>query len=137
MRTLALLVILLSASSPLAADVTQIDTEGLKNLLAQQSIILVDVRTPGEWRETGVIAGSHLLTFFDEKGRYDARAWLDELAKIAGPAKPVAVICAVGSRSRAISVFLEEQAGYKKVYDASQGIRAWINAGYPTVRAPN
>lgn len=32
--------------------------------------VIVDIRTPAEWRETGVIADAVLLTFFAEDGSY-------------------------------------------------------------------
>jgi len=36
---------------------------------------VIDVRRADEWKKTGVIEDSHLLTFFDKRGRYDAPAW--------------------------------------------------------------
>ena len=52
------------------AEVIQVDNEALKQLL-NAGVPLIDVRTASEWQQTGIIEGSHLLTFFDEKGQYD------------------------------------------------------------------
>jgi rhodanese-related sulfurtransferase len=107
------------------AEIIDIDSAGLQDLI-DSGVPLIDVRTPGEWRETGVIEGSHLLTFFDERGRYDAAAWLAELERIAGPDQPVALICATGGRTTAISFFLDQQVGYDKVYHATEGVIGWL-----------
>ena len=47
--------------------------------------VLVDIRGAEEWQSTGVIAGSHQLTFFDAAGHADPGYWLETLAKVAGP----------------------------------------------------
>ncbi len=74
-----------------------------------------------------------MLTFFDEKGNYDAEAWLNEFAKIAKPDQPVALICATGGRTTPITNFLDQQVGYSAVHNVTAGIRGWINDGGPTV----
>ena len=110
---------------PAAADVNHIDNDTLARLMASGAT-LVDIRTEPEWKETGIVAGSHLLTFFDEQGRYDAAAWLKKLSAFAKPDQPVIVICRTGNRTRAVSDFLDRQAGYKQVYNVKNGIAAWI-----------
>lgn len=107
------------------AEIIDIDSAELQDLI-DSGVPLIDVRTASEWRETGVIEGSHLLTFFDERGRYDAAAWLAELERIAGPDQPVALICATGGRTTAISFFLDQQVGYEKVYHAAEGVIGWL-----------
>lgn len=107
------------------AEIVTVDNAELQALI-EQGVPLVDVRTPGEWHETGVIEGSHLLTFFDERGRYDAAAWLAELERIAGPDQPVALICATGGRTTAISYFLDQQIGYDTIYHAAEGVIGWL-----------
>ncbi|MFO1352819.1 MAG: rhodanese-like domain-containing protein [Gammaproteobacteria bacterium] len=120
-------------SLPLFAEVIQTDNQQLKQLI-EQGVAVIDVRTPKEWRETGVIPGSHLLTFFNEAGQYDAKVWLQQLEAIARPDQPLAIICAVGGRSKIISHFLDSEAGYKKVHNVTKGIREWIQAGNPTAK---
>ena len=115
---------------PVQADVQHIDNEELARLLASGAT-LVDIRTELEWKETGIVAGSHLLTFFDDKGRYDARAWMEKLGPIAKPDQPVVVICRTGNRTRAVSDFLDRQAGYKKVYNVKHGIYGWMKDKRP------
>ena len=132
---LLLLTLGLSIAPAWATEVVQINNQELQQLL-EQGVPLIDVRTTTEWQQTGIIKNSHLLTFFDENGRYDAQAWLQQLSVIVSPEQPVAFICAVGGRTQAITHFLTTQLRYQKVYNVSQGIRAWISAGYPTVAQP-
>jgi len=107
------------------AEVIDVDNAELARLQAA-GVPLVDIRTAAEWTESGIVPGSHLLTFFDERGRSEAAAWLGKLKEIAGPAQPVAVICRSGNRTRVVSRFLSDQAGYATVYNVRSGIRGWI-----------
>jgi hypothetical protein len=58
-------------------------------------------------------------------GRVDAAAWLAKVQGVAKPDQPVIVICRSGNRTRAASQLLSQQAGYAKVYNVKDGIRAW------------
>ena len=108
------------------------DTIQLQQLI-EDGVPVIDVRTAGEWTQTGVIPNSHLLTFFDEQGKYDVQSWLNELQSIAEPSQPFALICATGGRTKAIAYFLNTQLGYQQVYNVSGGIYAWIREGRDTV----
>ena len=74
-----------------------------------------------------------MLTFFDTNGKYDAPSWLGQLAPIAGKDEPVILICRTGRRTGIISNFMNEQVGYKTVYNVTRGISDWISKGKPTV----
>ena len=132
LRSMILMLVLLAGGAPLRAEVFHVDNAALQRLL-EAGVPVVDIRTPEEWEETGVIEGSHLLTFFDAQGNYDARSWLSELGAIAATDAPVAIICHSGGRSDIVSRFLDEQAGYRQVHDVHKGISQWIAAGRPTV----
>ena len=132
-RFLALALLALSAFSA-HAEVTDIDNAELERLMKAGATV-IDIRTAPEWEETGIVKGSHLLTFFDERGRYDAAAWLDKVKQIAKPNEPLVVICRTGNRTRAVSQFLDKQAGYTKVYNVRNGIKAWIASGAPVMPA--
>jgi rhodanese-related sulfurtransferase len=117
-------------SLPVHAEVAAVDSAQLARLLAA-GVPIIDIRTEGEWRESGVVPGSKLLTFFDERGRSDPPAWLQKVQEVAKPGQPVIVICRSGNRTRAASQFLSEQAGYQKVYHVQGGILAWEKEGRP------
>lgn len=116
------------------AEVIDIDNAELASLSAS-GIPLIDIRTAKEWDETGIIAGSHLLTFFDERGNADPAAWLGKVRVFATPRDPVIVICRSGNRTRAVSQFLSQQAGYAKVYNVKHGMRGWLNENRPVAPA--
>ena len=96
------------------ADVIDVDNEKLEQLRAE-GVVIVDVRRQDEWEHTGLIEGSHPLTFFDEKGRYDAKAWLSQLDMLVKPDQPVVLICARGVRSAKIADLLDKRLGYSQV----------------------
>ena len=125
--------ILLSAYNA-RAEIINIDNARLESLLSS-GIPLIDVRTVPEWEESGIVPGSHLLTFFDERGRADPDKWLKKVEAIAKPGDPVIVMCRSGNRTKAVSEFLSKQAGYAKVYNVKDGIRAWISEGRPVAPA--
>lgn len=130
-----MLVLLWALSGASAAEVVEADNADLAKLI-EQGVPVVDIRTKGEWQDTGVIKDSHLLTFFDEQGRYDVGGWLAELAKIARPNERIAIICLVGSRSMMLSHFLDTKAGFSSVINVTRGIDRWIKDGHPTVTYP-
>lgn len=109
------------------AEVVDISNAELARL-AVAGVPIVDIRTEGEWKETGVVPGSRLITLFDERGRPDP-AWLEKVRAVAKPDQPVVVICRSGNRTRAASDLLSRQGGYAKVYNVKDGIRAWAKEG--------
>jgi rhodanese-related sulfurtransferase len=116
------------------AEIIDIDNAQLDKLL-KSGVPLVDIRTQGEWEESGIVGGSKLLTFFDERGQHNAPAWLEKLKPIAKPNEPVIVICRSGNRTRSVSQLLSQQAGYSTVYNVKNGIKGWIAGGGAVVPA--
>ena len=117
------------------AEIVEASNPELQELI-QNQVPVIDVRTSGEWRVTGVIEESHLLTFFDQRGQYDVEDWMSRLSKIAQPDDEVILICAVGNRSSVIGKFLSSKMGFDKVYNVTDGIDSWIRQGYPVIRWP-
>ena len=124
-----------SLCAPATAEVVQANSKKLAQLI-EQGVPVIDIRTAGEWKTTGVVKDSRLMTFFDEQGRYDIPGWLTRLADIAPPGQPVAIICQSGSRSMMLTHYLDTQAGYSGVINVTRGIGAWVVEGYPTMPAP-
>ena len=127
-----LLTAMIISSATAFADVIDIDNDRTEELL-DGGVPLIDVRTPPEWQLTGVIDGSHLMTFFDADGSYDIDKWLRQLQQVASADEPLMLICEVGGRTNVISRFLDEQLGYTKVHNVARGIKQWIKEGRPTV----
>ena len=134
MRRLFIATLLACSTFVAQAEVIDISTAEMSALI-KSGVPVVDIRTQPEWEETGIISGSKLLAFFDERGRADAPAWLNKVAPIAKPDQPVIVICRSGNRTKAVSQFLSEKAGYTKVYNVKNGIKGVVREGGTLVPA--
>ena len=106
------------------ADVENIDSYQLRDLISD-GVALIDVREELEWKDTGIIPKSHLITFFDSDGKYDVKKWMTELKKIATTNEPVIIICRSGRRSLLVAQYLSENESYNKVYNVVSGINGW------------
>ena len=87
LRSILVVAALVIASELLRAEVTKVDVATLEQL-REAGVPVIDIRTPEEWNHTGVIDGSHLLTFADAGGRYDIDEWASRLAAIVAPRNP-------------------------------------------------
>ena len=114
------------------SDVIEIGNIELKSLL-QKKIPLIDIRRKDEWKSTGIVENSILMTFFDKNGKANTNEWLKELNKIAKKNDPVILICRTGRRTGIISKFLSEKVGYSLIYDVTDGITDWIKKGNTVV----
>jgi len=130
-RLIAFLFVLLGTFPRFAtADMIDIDNQKLKALI-EQGVPVVDVRRAEEWDATGVIEGSHLLTFFDKAGRYDAEKWKSTLSSKIDTNEPVILICHAGVRTSIIGKWLSRQV--ETVYNVDKGIVSWLKEGNGTV----
>jgi len=98
--------------------------------LIESGVKVIDIRRPDEWRETGVVEGSYLLTAFDERGNL-VRDFPSELDRLVKKDEPVVIICRTGSRTGYLARAMVEQAGYEQVYNVTDGITRWIADGQP------
>jgi rhodanese-related sulfurtransferase len=104
-----------------------LDNAGLQRMLDEGALV-IDIRRPEEWRGTGVIEGSYLVTAFDEQGR-PTQEFATLFGQLTRPEQPVVLICRTGNRTDVLARLLMEQAGYEQVYNVSNGIVSWIAAG--------
>lgn len=96
-------------------------------------ITLVDVRTPDEWKQTGVPASAYTITMHQPGPQL-----LKQLDEVLGGdrSKPLAIICRTGNRTGSLAGPLE-QAGYKNVINVSEGMAGgrngagWVKSGLP------
>lgn len=116
--------LLASASLSLAADVQKITPADAARLVAAGKAVLVDVREPAEWAETGVAKPALLLPKSDFDGAQTQ--WKDFLAKNGD--KQVIVYCRTGRRSGVVAAALAEKG--VKVANAG-GLKEWTDAGLP------
>ncbi|MET0047646.1 MAG: rhodanese-like domain-containing protein [Sedimenticola sp.] len=124
---------LLLSSMTAQAALNNISNQELQQLLAE-GVPIIDVRRPEEWKQTGVVEGSHLMTFFDKKGNYNVGKWLQELSSVAGQDEPFILICRTGNRTGIIGRFLANKLKFNRVYNVEKGITHWIARGNPVVK---
>lgn len=98
--------------------------------LLDSKIKIIDIRTPGEWKETGIIKGSVPIMFFDEQGNYDLEKFITQLNKQVKKGEKFALICRTGSRTQVVGSHLGKQMGYN-VIDLQGGIMSAITQKLP------
>lgn len=107
-----LLFLFLLLSTTIFASVK--DEEASQELL-DSKIPIVDIRTPAEWKESGLLKGSIAIMLFDEKGKYDLDDFLKKLNSSVDTKKPFAIICRTGSRTKILAAFLSQKLNYDVV----------------------
>ncbi len=132
-QALFLIFFIAVSALPASSQTTRLDASEAYELSNRGDIILIDVRTPAEWKETGIGASAraismHLPGFFDKIK-----------AVVRGDkSKTIALICARGNRSNRMQAALVER-GYTNVIDVSEGMMGskagpgWIALGLPLV----
>jgi rhodanese-related sulfurtransferase len=118
----------------LFADLKEVDNTQLTEM-KNKGIVVIDIRTLGEWKQYGIIQNAKPITFFDEKGNYDVTKWLSEFSKyVKDKNQPFVIYCAHANRTKMLGNFLNKQLGYENVYELEGGINyGWIDKGLKTV----
>ncbi|ADZ69209.1 FKBP-type peptidyl-prolyl cis-trans isomerase [Polymorphum gilvum] len=90
---------------------------------------VIDIRMPDEWKQTGVVPGSHLITFFNAQGQVNPEFGTELQKVVSGPDAEVIFICRTGNRSSVLAKYLAEQAGFTRIANVEKGIVDWIASG--------
>lgn len=128
--TLKFEISLLGVTEPKYKNVSNNELKGL----LKSGMKIIDIRRPEEWKQTGVVEGSHLLTFFDKRGRVNPD-FRSKFSKLVKKADKVILICRTGSRTGAVSKFLSEREGFEGIINVTRGITHWIKEGNPVAKA--
>jgi rhodanese-related sulfurtransferase len=129
--------VFLAASLVLATSVARAEP----NLSAPEALTaasegqvrLIDIRTPQEWRETGVAPGAGRVDFY--RG---PEVLLSAVLQMVGGDKdaPIALICRTGNRTTHAQKFLQAQ-GFTRVFNVKEGMfgsaagPGWLKRGLP------
>lgn len=102
-------------------------------------VVIVDVRSPREWRQTGVATGAKTVTIHNRNG---TKGFVAEMMKAVGgdKSRPLALICAAGVRSaRALKILTA--AGFTQIQNVSEGMLGrpdagpgWLKRGLPVTQ---
>lgn len=121
---IAMAALLVLAAFGLRSGVKELSPAEFKTYIEKPSVVVLDVRSPGEFKE-GHLPRAILINLFDE----DFRAQLEKLDKN----KPYAVYCFSGGRSGEAAGIMEGM-GFKNVTGLRGGTSAWLKAGYKLVK---
>ena len=96
-----------------------------------QELTLIDIRTPAEWRQTGIAAGALPIDM-------TRQSFVDEVLQAVKGNKnaPIALICRTGNRSTHAQEALED-LGFTQVYNVKEGMAGsgagpgWLGRGLP------
>lgn len=99
--------------------------------------LLIDIRRPGEWKQTGV--GKHAVAMSIEQHPNGPQGFLTDLISLTNGNRSARVdlICARGGRSKWLQRRLIK-LGYTNVNDVTEGMvggwgkKGWIKTGLPT-----
>ena len=108
-----------------------INNKELSTLIKQDKITIIDIRRPEEWRQTGIIKDSKLLTLFDKRGRMNPN--FIQKIHLLPKNTPIALICRTGARTRVASKYLSKELGYTNIYNVKNGITYWKIKNNPVV----
>ncbi|AQW83663.1 rhodanese-like domain-containing protein [Campylobacter pinnipediorum] len=87
---------------------------------------IVDIRTPAEWRETGIIKGAKTITLINDKNEF-----INSLKSSIDIKKPFALICRSGHRSMMATHMIDSHD--IKVINLEGGMMKIMSEGYKTV----
>ena len=102
-------------------QIVLVSPKDFSKLLSSEKGILLDVRTPGEWKKGHIKDALHLDIFRDD--------FEIELTKL-DTNITVYVYCAAGGRSSEAAEMMLKK-GFSKVVDMDGGLMRWKNEGLP------
>ncbi|MGB0844261.1 MAG: rhodanese-like domain-containing protein [Alphaproteobacteria bacterium] len=130
----SIVMLLMSATGSHAAEI--ISVEQAFQLASNEDLVLLDIRRPAEWAQTG--GGQHAKRVSMHDDDFLTKLWTETQGD---KTKAVGLICAVGGRSAYVAKALESR-GYTNVFDVSEGMMGnnrgggWIAKKLPLVRVP-
>ena len=116
-----------------SSDVIKLSPPEALAAVRDGKLVLVDVRRPDEWAQTGIAEGAVPI----DMRRPDFIAAVEDAASLQ-PGVPIAFICARGVRSRRVTRMMET-AGLNNIVDIPEGMLGsfagpgWLDRGLPVV----
>lgn len=135
--SIALLSALCLSANPAWAEPDLSAPEALAAASAGQ-LKLIDIRTPQEWRQTGVAPGAGRTDFY--RG---PESLVQSILEMTGGDKnaPITLICRTGNRTTKAQQYLQG-LGFSRVYNVKEGMAGsaagpgWIKRGLPLESCP-
>ena len=99
----------------------------------KEGVVIVDIRRPDEWSQTGIIAGAETITAFETNGSLHPKFQQKFMALMPSSDTPVLLYCRSGNRTTNLGNALVEQLGFSQVTHLSDGILGWKADGHETI----
>ncbi len=135
---LLFLAVMVSRSAALAADdAGLISPQDAWERAQAEEIVVIDIRTQGEWGETGIPPDAALVSLYSDWGVPNLEFVTEILEVTDGDRNaPIALICAGGVRTSFAAGLLRDR-GFTQVLDVGEGMLGsgggpgWIARGLP------
>jgi len=120
-------------AAPVAAEPHIMSAPDAFSAVSNGEMILIDIRSPGEWEDTGVAEGAIALTMHSPDFATKISTLLNAQSDM-----PIGLICATGGRTEYVVSILAEN-GFPDVIDVSEGMignargAGWIERGLPLI----
>lgn len=118
-----------------SADYLELTAPEAQHRVVAGELTLIDIRTPEEWRQTGVPRDAKLVNMVHPGG---ADGFVREILDQVGgdTAAPIALICRTGNRTTQVQRLLVAR-GFSQVYNVTEGMvgssagPGWLKRGLP------
>jgi len=129
------LMLIIALSYSLFAELKEVNADTLIQM-QKQGVPVIDIRTPQEWKDRGIIKGAHKIMFFTPKGGADVPNFMFELGHLVKDKKqPFIIYCAHANRTKQLGKWLSDKLGFEKVFELKGGIEyGWINTKHKTLK---
>ena len=122
------IIILILFTKYVNAEVINVNNRELSNLI-EKEIKIIDVRTQNEWKSTGIIKESFLVSLLNKNKKFIFKDWFAMFENKYGKNKSIVFVCASGVRSNYISHLVQRRKPDLKIYNLEKGINHWIRSG--------
>ncbi|MCK4494566.1 MAG: rhodanese-like domain-containing protein [Methylococcales bacterium] len=115
-----------------ATELGLLSPQQLIQFQQEKSALIIDIRTPEEWKTTGIIPKSYPLQFFDKKGQSDPDKWLEAVKKLqTNKNQPIILVCRSVNRSGMVGNLLTKQLKMHNIHHLSNGMNHWLQSSQP------
>ncbi len=99
----------------------------------EKDYLIIDIRRPEEWAETGILEGAETITAFTESGALHPDFQRKFFPLIDDEDTPIYLYCRTGNRTGTLGNALVNQVGLRNVTHLKTGIVGWKKNGFLTI----
>lgn len=106
----------------LNTEAIPIRNETLSKNFLMHNVTVIDIRTEDEYKKTGILPGSHILSFYEEE------SFVERLASLVDKEESIAILSQDGEHSLKVAWLLNSK-GYKHITNLVGGVEQGIKNG--------